>query len=102
MVGALPPVHTTVSGVLVVPFVAVVSARPPFTLSGAEIDRLVVVPVTALAEAENDVVWHRAEGDSWRGWVYEVAGVTIWGATGRMVHDLLELMRREAPWLTPA
>ena len=29
------------------------------------------------------------------GWVYEVEGATIWGATGRMVHDLLGIVREE-------
>jgi hypothetical protein len=24
---------------------------------------------------------------------------TVWGATGFMVHELLALVRREAPWL---
>jgi 8-oxo-dGTP pyrophosphatase MutT (NUDIX family) len=100
VIGALPPVHTTVSGILVVPFVAVVAELPVFRVSGAEIDQLVVLPVADLAAAEADVLYELPEGGTWRGWVYETGGITVWGATGRMVHDLLDVMRREAPWLT--
>jgi peroxisomal coenzyme A diphosphatase NUDT7 len=100
VVGALPPVHTTVSGILVVPFVAVVAELPVFTISDAEIDQLVVLAVADLAAAEAEVVWELPDGGTWRGWVYEAGGITVWGATGRMVHDLLDVMRREAPWLT--
>jgi 8-oxo-dGTP pyrophosphatase MutT (NUDIX family) len=100
VIGALPPVHTTVSGILVVPFVAVLAELPAFTVSDAEIDQLVVLPVADLAAAEAEVQWELPEGGPWRGWVYEAGGITVWGATGRMVHDLLEVMRREAPWLT--
>jgi 8-oxo-dGTP pyrophosphatase MutT (NUDIX family) len=100
VIGALPPVHTTVSGILVVPFVAVVAELPMFQVSGAEIDQLVVLPVADLAAAEAEVLYELPEGGTWRGWVYETGGITVWGATGRMVHDLLDVMRREAPWLT--
>jgi 8-oxo-dGTP pyrophosphatase MutT (NUDIX family) len=100
VIGALPPVYTTVSSILVVPFVAVVAELPMFQVSGAEIDQLVVLPVADLAAAEAEVLYELPEGGTWRGWVYETGGITVWGATGRMVHDLLDVMRREAPWLT--
>jgi hypothetical protein len=89
-----------VSSILVVPFVAVVAELPMFQVSGAEIDQLVVLPVADLAAAEAEVLYELPEGGTWRGWVYETGGITVWGATGRMVHDLLDVMRREAPWLT--
>jgi 8-oxo-dGTP pyrophosphatase MutT (NUDIX family) len=99
VVGALPPVHTTVSGILVVPFVAVVAELPAFTVSDAEIDRLVVLPLADLATAEAEVQWELPDGGRWRGWVYEAGGITVWGATGRILHDLLNVIRAEAPWL---
>ena len=100
VIGALPPVYTTVSSILVVPFVAVVAELPMFQVSGAEIDQLVVLPVGDLAAVEAEVSWELPDGGTWRGWVYESGGITVWGATGRMVHDLLDVMRKEAPWLT--
>jgi 8-oxo-dGTP pyrophosphatase MutT (NUDIX family) len=95
VIGALPPVHTTVSGILVVPFVAVLDDVPAFTISDAEIDRLVVVSIADLVAVEAEVEWELPEGGRWRGWVYEAGGITVWGATGRMVHDLLDVIRRE-------
>jgi 8-oxo-dGTP pyrophosphatase MutT (NUDIX family) len=93
VLGALPAVHTTVSGILVVPFVAVLSDLPALTLSDAEIDRLVVLPVADLLAVEAEVLWERSGGNRWRGWVYEAGGITVWGVTGRMVHDLLDVVR---------
>jgi 8-oxo-dGTP pyrophosphatase MutT (NUDIX family) len=96
LLGTLPAVHTHVSGILVVPHVGVVDEPPTLTPAAAEIDRIVSVPLAELFGAESEVLWERPEGERWRGWVYEVAGITVWGATGRMVHDLLGVLRRSA------
>lgn len=102
LLGALPAVHTFVSGVLVAPFVATVPALPVLHVAPAEIDRVVTVPVRMLDGVEESRELHREGGRIWRGWWYETPDVTVWGATGFMVHALLELMRRETPWLTPS
>lgn len=100
LLGALPPVHTFVSGILVTPFVGVVSSLPPLRVAEAEIERVVTVPVRTLQEVEESRELHREGGRVWRGWWYETPATTVWGATGFMVHSLLELMRKETPWLT--
>lgn len=102
LLGALPAVHTFVSGVLVSPFVATVPTLPVLHVAPAEIDRVVTVPVRTLDRVEESRELHREGGRIWRGWWYETPDVTVWGATGFMVHALLELMRRETPWLTPS
>jgi 8-oxo-dGTP pyrophosphatase MutT (NUDIX family) len=99
VVGALAPVHTTVSGILVVPFVGVLPKLPALTPSDHEIERVLVVPVARLAALEAEVEYQLAGGRTWRGWVYEADGATVWGATGRMLHDLLDVIRTEASWL---
>jgi 8-oxo-dGTP pyrophosphatase MutT (NUDIX family) len=99
VLGALPPVHTTVSGILVVPFVGLLAELPPFTPSDREIERVLVFSIARLAAVEAEVEYELAGGRSWRGWVYEADGETVWGATGRMLHDLLEVVREEASWL---
>ena len=96
VLGALPAVHTSVSGILVVPFVGVVDELPSLAPADGEIARVITVPVAALIEGERKVSWVRPGGKPWTGWVYEVEGATVWGATGRMVHDLLGIVR-EAP-----
>jgi 8-oxo-dGTP pyrophosphatase MutT (NUDIX family) len=95
VLGALPPVHTTVSGILVVPFVGVLRDRPELHVRDAEIAEAFEVPVARLLELETVRTWERPDGGRWTGWVYEVEGRTIWGATGRMVHALLEIWRKE-------
>jgi 8-oxo-dGTP pyrophosphatase MutT (NUDIX family) len=99
MLGALPPVHTFVSGILVTPFVATVRALPPLRVSLVEIDRALTVPLTTLHAVEAERELRREGGRVWKGWWYETGGVTIWGATGFMLHSLLDLIRKEEPWL---
>jgi 8-oxo-dGTP pyrophosphatase MutT (NUDIX family) len=95
VLGALPPVHTSVSGILVVPFVGMLENPPALTASDGEIDEVLTFPVERLLSVEAVVEWERPDGRRWTGWVYEVDGSTVWGATGRMLHDLLEILRKE-------
>jgi len=95
LLGALAPVHTTVSGILVVPFVGMVDAPPALSIGDGEIVEVLSFPVRRLLEVEAEVEWERPDGRRWRGWVYELDGRTIWGATGSMLHGLLEILRKE-------
>jgi 8-oxo-dGTP pyrophosphatase MutT (NUDIX family) len=103
VLGALPPVHTFVSGILVTPFVATLRALPPLRVSHGEIDRVLTVPLKTLhaVEAERELrrAGQREGGRVWKGWWYETGDATIWGATGFMLHALLDLIRKEEPWL---
>ncbi len=98
VLGALPAVHTFVSGILVTPFVAIVGSMPSLAVSDAEIARVVRVPLRELAAMEEQRVLREENGMTWRGWWYVDGDVTVWGATGSMVHALLDLVRKEAPW----
>jgi 8-oxo-dGTP pyrophosphatase MutT (NUDIX family) len=98
VLGALPPIHTSVSGILVTPFVAVLPALPGLAVSDAEIARVVKVPIRTLATIEEQRMLREEDGMTWRGWWYVNGDTTVWGATGFMVHALLELVRKEAPW----
>ena len=100
VLGALAPIHTFVSGILVTPFVAAVRALPALHESRAEIARVLTVPTRTLATLEEERELHREGGRVWKGWWYETADATIWGATGFMLHAFLELARETAPWLT--
>ncbi|GBC86415.1 putative Nudix hydrolase NudL [bacterium HR12] len=95
ILGALPPVHTTVSGILVVPFVGMLAEPPRLSPGDDEIAEVFEAPVRRLLEVEAERTWDRPDGRRWTGWVYELEGRTVWGATGRMVHELLEIWRRE-------
>lgn len=102
VLGALPPVHTVVSGILVVPFVGMLETPPVLTVNAGEIDKILTFPVARLAEVERMVDVSRDGSRVWCGYGYEVDGRTIWGATGRMLHTLLEVLRKETAWPIPA
>ncbi len=101
LLGALPPVHTFVSGILVVPFVGALEGVPRFTVNAGEIDEVLVFELDDLAAAERRISYDRPDGGVWHGFAYELAGHTVWGATGWMLHSLLETMRKDTTWQMP-
>jgi 8-oxo-dGTP pyrophosphatase MutT (NUDIX family) len=98
ILGALPPIHTHVSATLVTPFVATTPSLPALVVNDEEIARVLTAPIRTLAGLEEERVVPRPDGGTWRGWWYDLPEGTVWGATAFMVHALLELIRREAPW----
>ncbi|HEX5938493.1 MAG TPA: CoA pyrophosphatase [Actinomycetota bacterium] len=98
LVGALPPVHTYVSSILVVPFVGLLAEAPDLFAAEAEIKEIVRVPLARLATLEEPMELPRGDGTTWRGWAYPLDEHTIWGATGLMLHSFLEILRKEAAW----
>lgn len=98
LLGALPAVHTFVSGILVVPFVGTLERSPSLTVNDAEIDEVLTFGIADLAAAERTERYDRPEGGVWRGFAYELDGHTVWGATGSMLHSLLDTIRRETTW----
>ena len=92
VLGALPPVHTTVSGILVVPFVGMVGDRPVFSPSEGEIAEVLEFPVERLGEVEAEVEF--PVGDHvYRGHVFDLDGHRIWGVTAHILHDFLDVVR---------
>ena len=106
LVGWLHPVLTFATGSHITPVVATLPRRPTLQASPAEVDRVFDV---ALAELAADGVFHEerwtipghlvpesADG-SFPVWFYEAAGELIWGATARMLTELLCLVLGVAP-----
>ncbi len=94
VLGALAPVHTTVSGILVVPFVGMLAGRPAFTPNAGEIAQVLEFSLARLVEAEAEVEWPLGD-HVYRGFAYELSGTTIWGVTGRILHGLIDVVRRK-------
>jgi len=94
VLGSLEPLDTFTTGLTIVPFVGALEADPVFTANPAEIAQVFEVPLSRLMAVEEPKAWTRDGGTLW-GYVYEVDGHTIWGATARILHGLLELVRRE-------
>ena len=97
--GALAPIHTRVSGILVVPFVGFLDGRQEFAPNAGEIAEVLEYPLHRLAAAEARVEWSLGGQRAYRGVAYDMEGHVIWGATAHMVHELLDLVRSEAPWV---
>ncbi|MBI4259963.1 MAG: CoA pyrophosphatase [Actinobacteria bacterium] len=98
VLGALEPVHTFVSGILIVPYVGVLAARPEFLPSPGEIDEVLEYDLASLLAAEAEQSYHTELG-TWTGHAYEMDGHVIWGATARILHGFLVTVRRTAPGL---
>ncbi len=81
----------TITEFRVVPFVGRLAAGTDFLLNPGEIAELIEVPVAALQEPARQRVERRlvrgAERDIY---FFEYAGHTIWGATARIVRNLLD------------
>lgn len=92
VVGELDHLSTVVSNSYIVPVVATVAERPALAPHAGEVDRILWVPLDELARADT----YREEwwgiGDLERPiHFFELDDETIWGATARMLHQLLRL-----------
>ena len=94
VLGALSPLQTFTSGTAIVPFVGTLARDPVFTANPAEIAEVLEFPVRRLLEVERPMAWTRGDR-TYQGYVYELEGHTVWGATARILNEFLELYRRE-------
>lgn len=100
-VGWIHPVMTMVSASLIMPILATLTERPRLDPNPQEVERLFDV---SLAELADPNVFHEerwrisgrtipgSDDDSFAVWFFEVSGEMIWGATARMIHELLSVV----------
>lgn len=94
VLGALPPVHTVVSGVLITPFVGWIAGRPAFRPDPSEIAEVLEFALADLIAVEEPI--ELAHGDRvHRGWAYPMGDDVVWGATGQVLHSLLVALAGE-------
>jgi 8-oxo-dGTP pyrophosphatase MutT (NUDIX family) len=94
IVGQLSPLATMSSGAAITPFVGVLPGRLVLRANPAEVERVFDV---SLAELASDGVYHE---ELWElpelGWrpmtFFHLIGDTVWGATARVLRELLELL----------
>ena len=101
VVGWLHPLFTMSAGSFITPVVGVLAARPALVPNPAEVARAFDV---ALADLVADGVFHEERWTHLPGqpgpgpdgrravWFFEVDGETVWGATARMLVQLLSLV----------
>lgn len=88
VVGALPPTPTIVTGYAVHPFVGLIEPGFTWAISAREVDLVLELPLAAV-RAGHGVRRLVRRGVPFRTDVYEAGGQVIWGATARMVAELL-------------
>ncbi len=101
---ALPPGSVTVIGELdrlttvsspsyIVPVVGVIDTWPELRPDPDEVDGILTLPLTELADPDifREEIWVR-NGVPMNIFFFELVGDTLWGATARMVHNLLTLL----------
>ncbi len=87
-----PVTPTTTSGYNISPFVAFIPYPYKFVLSPFEITEIFSVPVSALLnKAKRKKERYTFGGQVFVGYSYEYEGRVIWGATAKIVEQLLEI-----------
>ena len=98
VLGHLPPLHPSASGprgIAVTPFVFATTVQPEPSC-GPEAEAAFWLPLARAARGELDATFlYPGTGNRFPSWEYE--GHTIWGLTMRILADMLDAARRDAP-----
>ncbi len=90
IIGSLDDVHTVASSYVITPIVGHLKTMPQLVLDPIEVARPVVVSLEQLrAPGAEGMEWREWRGTQRQIFHYPVSGGRIWGATGRILHDLL-------------
>ncbi len=92
LVGRLEPILTMVSRSFIVPVVGTLDQRPQLRPAVDEVERIVWVPLAELTRADTfrEEIWE-VNGQRRPIFFFELDDETIWGATARMLHQLLRV-----------
>ncbi len=89
LVGALPPIGTFVTSFTVYPFVGVIEPGVAWTLQPTEVESVLELSVPALM-AGHEMKRLLRKGVPFKTPTYTVDGTFIWGATARILQELLD------------
>jgi 8-oxo-dGTP pyrophosphatase MutT (NUDIX family) len=97
IVGALAPTPTVVSDIAVYPVVGLIGVpTAPWILAPEEVDAVIVAPLAALAATHRLETRRRANGTQVTTDAYTAGAETVWGATARIVGDLIARLEQAA------
>ena len=88
VLGFLPPIDTVEFNLLVVPVVGKVSTPLGLVPSDREVAKVYTPLLSDLADSDR---WWHIPWNDWQVWYYDLEGDTLWGATARMVRQLVGL-----------
>jgi len=101
ILGELADSATRTTGYVISPFVAFIPYPYPFKLNQKEVEQVFSIPLSALMnEANFRQDYYPTENKSEPGYAYEYGGHIIWGATARILKQLIELLRSESEALS--
>jgi 8-oxo-dGTP pyrophosphatase MutT (NUDIX family) len=96
LLGELPAISTFATNYLIHPFVGVIPAGQRWRLSPREVDAVLDLPLRALRESRTRTRMQR-RGISFETDAYILDEHLIWGATARILEDLLERLQSSGP-----
>jgi 8-oxo-dGTP pyrophosphatase MutT (NUDIX family) len=88
VLGFLSPIDTVEFSLLVVPVVGRISTPLGLVPSEREVAKVYTPLLSDLADESN---WWHVPWNGWEVWYYDLEGDTLWGATARMVRQLVGL-----------
>jgi 8-oxo-dGTP pyrophosphatase MutT (NUDIX family) len=93
VIGRLSDLRTVVNPAPITPFVGVLQSRPKLRPNPAEVERAFTVPLLELTDPDvyREELWQFPDGIERPMHFFELIGDTVWGATARMLHELLDL-----------
>lgn len=90
ILGALPPTPTIVTDIAIYPIVGLIEPPSgPWSIDPAEVDGVIEAPLAQLAASHRRESFERANGLRVTTDAYTAGDDTVWGATARIVRDLL-------------
>jgi 8-oxo-dGTP pyrophosphatase MutT (NUDIX family) len=97
-VGRLSSLTTSISPAPIIPIVATLPGRPVLHPNPDEVDRAFTVPLVALVppEVHHSELWGWTDGAERRIDFFDLEGDTVWGATARMLSELLDWVALDA------
>ena len=94
LLGELPPTSTFATGYLIHPFIGLIPARQLWRLSPLEVDAVIELPLQRLRESRTRARLER-RGFTFETDAYSVDEHLIWGATARIIENLLHRLETE-------
>lgn len=94
IIGRLASLRTVANPSPITPFVGVVAERPRLRPNPAEVERAFDVPLVELLhpDVHREELWRFPDGTEQAMQFFELVGDTVWGATARMLVELLDLV----------
>ena len=98
ILGMVDDMETVSTGYRVTPVVGVIPYPYSFTLSASEVDEIITVPVSSLLNEDNGKEESiLRQGKRYTSYVYRYKDYLIWGATARILKNVLTLWKTVRP-----